>query len=683
MKLSLFTVVVLASSFTYSLDSYAETSSCQGFYKQPSVTYALWLEKSSPARTVWVRNESGKTLRELHDSKNYQTISDAVLSQNSKSTTLSFDGNSNANYELRFMGLAKPQSLFRITKEGRSEILTTESITKDASFSLLQVYASPKDSHVILVASDNGNTDVFQTYVYDLKSKQVVRHFQTDGQQITWKNKNEFFFVDAGKKLRGEKGPFLSLYNLETGSVQAVKDQNLIFVDKNAFIKFDDGHEHLMIKDRQKIFLPKSIFNFDMSLDSISVRENGDTMIFANDSWNNKGRVLRHTRVQGKNRWETLYETPKDSVIESVQFNQDHIAVNVFWGPSVVTKILDYSGTELAQVTAPGCCLMTQVNYTAGADIVDVSLSSHFKSHATFKYSLKEKRFLDSTVEKQMMSHDGIDYTSAIHWATSKDGTKIPVRLTYKKDLKRNSQNPLLIYGYGGFMLAGYMNSFNAKMDAFFIKNGGIIAGPALRGGNEYGKAWHESAMFEKKHKTMEDFVAAAELVHSLQLSSPKITAIQGWSNGGFIASATGLLYPNVIGIVVSGNGVNDQTRKEVLNPEFGNGWAYEYGDSRKPDVLAYLKQWSSVYRAQLPNETPQILIANGRDDSRVNAAHSIKLAHALKENSTTPENVYLMSIPNSGHFMTSVAYQNIIAWKSQALIWTFLFDKMGMTAAF
>lgn len=683
MKTYFMSAVVFVSSIICSLSSPAEVSSCAGFYTQPSVNYKLWLETDSSARTKWISKESGTTLRELHESKNYQVISDAVLSQNSKATTLSFDGNSKANYELRFMGLTKPQVLYRITKEGRSEILTTDSLTKDTSFSLLQAYATPKDSHIILVASDNGNIDVFQTYVYDLKTKKIVKHFQTAGQQITWKNESEFFFFDADKKLSSENGPILSLYNLKTGLAKAVNDQNLMFIDKNSYIKMENGHAHLIVKNKPKIFLPKSIFNTDISINSLRIRENGDLTMFANDSWNNKGKVLKYTRTHGKGRWETLYETPKDSVIESVQFNEDHIAISLFWGPSVVTKILTYSGQELAQVKVPSCCLMNHVAYKDGADIIDVTLSNHFKPRATFKFSLKENRFLDPTVEKQMLSHDGIDYTSAIHWATSKDGAKIPVRLTYRRDLLRNSQNPLLIYGYGGFMLAGYLNSFNSKMDAFFIKNGGIIAGPALRGGNEYGKQWHEAAMFEKKHKTMEDFVASAELVHTLNLSSPEITAIQGWSNGGFIASATGLLYPHVIGIVVSGNGVNDQTRKEVLNPEFGNGWAYEYGDSRNPDVLAYLKNWSSVYRAQLPNITPQMLIVNGRKDSRVNLAHSVKLAYALKENSTTPNNVYLMSIPNSGHFMTSVAYQNSIAWKAQTLIWTFLYDKMKMTAVF
>jgi prolyl oligopeptidase len=659
----------------------ADPKACLGFYKEPAMKYALWLEQNSILRQAWVSKESGDTIRKLHESDNYSTVSDVVLSLNSKPTAISADNNTLASYELRFMGLNKPQSLFRISSTGRKEILDTTAIKQDGSFSLLQVYATPKDSHVILTATDNGNTDIFQMYVYDLKAKKVVEHFQMDGQQIAWKNDNEFFFINAEKKLRGEKGPSLSTYNLKTGSVSVVKNETLMFVDKDAYVKFEDNHAHLLIKGKQKVFLPKSFFNTDIEIAGLSVRDNGDTMIFANDSWNNQGKVLRHSRKNGKSHWDVVYQTAKDSVIESVEFHDDHISVNTFWGPTIVTKILDYSGKEIASVPAPSCCLKNVVKFKSDSDIVDVVVSSHFKQGVTFKYSLKEKRYLDPTLENQMMSFNGVDFTSAIHWATSKDGTRIPVRLTYRKDLKRDGKNGLLIYGYGGFMSAGYMNSFNAKMDAHFIKNGGIIAGPALRGGNEFGKKWHESAMFENKHRTMEDFVATAKLVHAMELSSPANTAIQGWSNGGFLVSATGLLYPDVIGIVVSGNGVNDQLRKEVLDAQFGEGWAFEYGDSRKADVLAYLKQWSPVFRAQMPLPTPHMLFMNGRMDSRVNMAHSAKIAFALKHHSTTPENVNFVSLPNSGHFMTTVTYQNTIAWKAQTLIWTFLFDKMGMRA--
>lgn len=678
-------IISFALILISSLMAHSSNNACTEFFQAPTTKYALWLETHSPEREAWIRNKSGATIKALRESKNYQTVSDAVLSQNSKPTILSSDSNKMAQYELRFMGVTKPQSLVRIIGGKRTEILTTETLTRDTSFSLLQVHTSPKDTHVILVASDNGNIDAFQLYVFDLSLKKVVQQIEIAGEQITWKNENEFFFINSAQR-RARSTEQLQSYNIKTGKISTEKNQNISFVDKTTFVVTEHGHSHLVGANLKKLFLPKTYFNSEIYIDSVLVRNQSsqtEIMIFAKDDSKNTGQILKSVEINGHRQWHLLYETAKNSVIESVQFNEDHIAVNVFWGPSVITKILDYKGRELFEVATPECCAMSQVSFTKDLDVATVLLSSHFKQRVSARYSIKEKRFLDPTIQKQMMSYNGIDFTSSIHWAKSEDGTRIPVRLTYRKDLPKNGQNGLLIYGYGGFNSAGYMRSFNSKMDAFFIKNGGIIAGPALRGGNEYGSKWHESATHENKFKTFQDFAATAEMVHQMGLSSRPKTAIQGWSNGGFVVAATGLLYPHLIGIVIDGNGVNDLLRKEKLDAAFGDGWSYEYGDSRIKSEMAYLKKWSPVFQAQIHTHTPQMLIVNGRRDSRVNPAHSAKLALAMQSFSSTPENISLISLNNSGHWMTSVAYQNIIAWKSQTLIWTYLFDKMGMVAKF
>lgn len=678
---------ILFVAIIYRESSLATTLSCYDFYSRPTDRFALWLETPSEKRDQWIRTQSGATIKKLTESKNYQVTSDAVLSFNSEPFYLGYNGNSQANYALKFMGVAKPQALYRIPVDGKSSeiILTTETLTKDTSFSLLNVLATKNDKHVILVASDNGNIDVFQLYVYDLTTKKVVAHFPISGAQVSWKNDKEFFYYDAS--LRGvhtETG--LKIYNIETGISAPVKKSEVMIVSPTSYIVSEKGSYHLHIQGEKRIFLPRSLFNTNMSIESIrTVKTDTDseTYLYTNDFSENSGKVLKYSTNQGKGRWETLYKNDKQSVIDSVNFYESYMVVNSYWGTSVRSKILNNSGKLIFDIETPECCQVSNVQFKKDSDIAIVDLSSHFKKNVATKYSLKEKRFLDPTIQKQMMSFDGVDFTSAIHWAQSKDGTRLPVRLTYRKDLPRDSNNPLLIYGYGGFGLPGYMNSFDTKMDAFFIKNGGIIAGPALRGGNEFGPQWHKSASHENKYKTMEDFAATAKMVHSLELSNRDKTAIQGWSNGGMIVAATGLLFRDVIGIVISGNGVNDLLRKEELDPLYDFGWIYEYGDSRNRKVKNYLKKWAPVYQAQLRSQTPIMLIANGRLDSRVNPAHSMKLALAMQSMSATPENIHLLSINNSGHWMTSVAYQNSIAWKSQTLIWTFIFDQMNMTPRF
>lgn len=679
-------LILIAATTSVSTTSAASAIACAQFYQfKPAENYAIWLEGNSRERTQWIEHESGTTLKTLQASPNYKTISDAVLSFGSQPRYLSFDSNSKAEYYLRYLGINKPQVLMRKAGDTFQDVLDTRTLKKDGSFALLKAYASPNDNFVVIKATDNGNIDVFNLYVYDLSQKKVVKEFLSSGSDIFWKNDKEFFFYDASERTPQKNTDHLKIFNVESGSLKRAANQNLLFIDKVTYVEFDEKSNvaHLHKKGLKKIALPKNYFNSDTSITSVYQRDNGEIIISTQNPWENISQILKFKKTNTKNHWELVYRNSRNEVIEFTQYHPSHIEVSLFWGPTIITKAIDYSGKELLQVKAPNCCEISHINFKQNEDIVTVTLNSHFKRSVPFKYSIKEGRFLDPTIENKMLSYDGKDYTSSIHWATSADGTKIPGRLTYRKNLNRNEDNPFLINEYGGFMLSGHIFGFDPTMDAFFIKNGGIIGAPALRGGNEFGKPWHESAMFEKKYKTMEDADAFARMVHDLRLSQPKKTAIQGWSNGGFIASATGLRFPKTFGIVIAGNGVNDQLRKEVVDENFGTGWSYEYGDSRIPSVRRYLKNWSPVYKAQQALVTPKVLSVNGRLDSRVDTSHSLKLVHALKHYSLTPENVSLLSIPNSGHWMTSVYYQNTIGWKAQTLIWTYLFDNMGMTASF
>jgi prolyl oligopeptidase len=685
---SKFAVVVLGSILSLTVTQYAAASpsQCEQFYGQPREHFALWLEKDSALRTAWVAAQSGKTIQKLRQSPNYEMISNVVLAQNSKPSTVSFDSNSHASYELKFMGLGQPQSLIRTAKDGSKpiEILNTDTLKKDGSFSLLKAFASPKDSHLIVMATDNGSIDNYTVFIYDMAQKKVVRQLETSETLISWKNDKEFYFVD-NIKTKDYQDDTTKLMNLETGKITKPKKKTIVIQDKETWIEIENGSAFLARLNQPRLFLPRNLFNFANSISAVSTRQvNGhtETYIHITNTESLHGKVLKHSSKNGKNHWSVIYETQKNSVVENVLFEDSYLVANTFWGPSIVSRVMDYDGKSIFDITTPECCSVNQIKYTPGNDIVHVTLSNHIKQNVTFEFSIMKNKFLDPTLAKQMLSYNGVDFTSSIHWATSQDGTKIPTRLTYRKDLPRNQSNPTLIYGYGGFNLPGYMQSFNPRMDAYVIKEHNVvIAAPALRGGNEFGPKWHESAMFENKNKTNEDFVAAAELVQSMGLTRPELTAVQGWSNGGFTSAATGLLFANKIGIVVTGNGVNDQYRKEVLDPEFGNGWAYEFGDSRKEPAKSYAKKWSPVYLAQKGLPIPNILIANGRQDTRVDSTHSFKLLLALKLYSATPEKVDMISINNSGHWMTSVNYQNLIAWKSQTLIWTYLFDKWGIQA--
>ena len=682
--------VLFSSTFSLAKDV---KNSCIQIYQTNSashgdVKYALWLENQKlPESIKWVKAASKETKDLLHDSENFETISNAVLITNSAPKTISTDRTAKFIYELKFKGIGEDQSVRRINqKNGEAEdLLKTSDLVKDASFSLIKMWASPNDRYLILIASDNGNIDTFDLLLYDTLTKKVAQRLKTSNdQKITWKNNKEFYFTEVSSN----DSKILKLFNLQSLKSEPVKQSLISIIDAQFYVETDKSHSVLKTSQGLNLHLPKIVKDPTYSILGVFTSKSTnslytDVYLHSKDYQNHKIELL-HARINNltqKVRWNRIYQTPNQRVADEVIYQEKYIISSSYWGSDIQHDILNYQGQSLATIKTPSCCKIQRIEINHDQTQAKVWLQSYFKTQIPYNYDLKKKEFLNPEFAKEMLTYNNIHFQSYVHLARSKDGTLIPTRITHKENLPLNNKNGALIYGYGGFGLEGYLRSFNQGMDSFFMQNGGIIVAPALRGGNEFGEPWHQSATFKNKNKTFEDFTAAADLLNELRLSSPSYTAIEGWSNGGMVVAATGLLYPDKIGHVISGNGVDDLLRKEFLDTKFGQGWSYEYGNSQSKPVLDYLIGWSPVYQAQVKNTTPHFLILNGKVDSRVNPSHSWKLAYALKEHSSTPENIHLLSIANSGHWMTSPVYQNVIAWRALTYKWTYLFNAFGIKA--
>lgn len=685
-------VLSVLFSFSFSLAKDVKTSCIQIYQakltSQGEVKYAMWLENQKQLETIsWVKAASKETKDLLHSSANFETVSNAVLMTNSTPKTISTDKTTKYNYELKFNGIGENQTVRRIhQKNGESEILLkTSDIVKDASFSLIKMWASPNDRYVILIASDNGNIDTFDLIIYDTLSKRVAQRLKTSNdQKISWKNNNEFYFNEVSTN----ESTILKSFNLQNLKSEPIKKSLISIIDSQFYVETDKSHSVLKTAQGLSLHLPKIVKDPTYSILGVFTTQSTnsshmDVYLHSKDYQNHKIELL-HAQINNRThkvRWNRIYQTPSQRVADEVIYQQKYIISSSYWGSDIQHDILNYQGQTLATIKTPSCCKIQKVEINQDQNQAKVWLQSYFKTQIPYIYDLQKNEFVNPEFAKEMLTYNDIRFQSYVHFAKSQDGTLIPTRITHKENLPLNSKNGALIYGYGGFGLEGYLRSFNQGMDSFFMQNGGIIVAPALRGGNEFGEPWHQSATFRNKSKTFEDFTAAADLLKELKLSSSDYTAIEGWSNGGMVVAATGLLYPDKIGHVISGNGVDDLLRKEFLDTKFGLGWSYEYGNSQSKPVLDYLIGWSPVYQAQIKRNTPHFLILNGKVDSRVNPSHSWKLAYALKEHSSTPENIHLLSIANSGHWMTSPVYQNVIAWRALSYKWTYLFDAFGIKA--
>ena len=219
------------------------------------------------------------------------------------------------------------------------------------------------------------------------------------------------------------------------------------------------------------------------------------------------------------------------------------------------------------------------------------------------------------------------DFTTEQIFFTSKDGTRVPMFVSYKKGLKRNGKNPCYLYGYGGFQI-NLTPSFSPS-SIMFMEQGGVYVFVTLRGGLEYGEKWHKAGMLENKQNVFDDFISAAEyLIENKYTSSHKL-AIAGGSNGGLLVGACEVQRPDLFAVCLPSVGVMDMLRYHKFT--IGWGWVVEYGSSDNPEQFEYIYKYSPLHNIKEGVEYPATLITTGDHDDRVVPAHSFKFAAQMQ----------------------------------------------------
>jgi prolyl oligopeptidase len=263
-------------------------------------------------------------------------------------------------------------------------------------------------------------------------------------------------------------------------------------------------------------------------------------------------------------------------------------------------------------------------------------------------------------------------YESKLIFYRSKDGTRIPMVLTYKKGLVLDGKNPTLLHAYGGFGV-NVTPQFSTS-NIILLENGGIYAVPSLRGGGEYGENWHLAGTKLKKQTVFDDYIAAAEWLIQNRYTSADYLASSGASNGGLLVGATLTQRPDLFKVAFPAVGVLDMLRYQQFTS--GAGWTSEYGTAQdSPEMFYYLYRYSP-YHTLKPASYPATLITTADHDDRVVPAHSFKFAARLQETQLGAAPVLLRIETNAGHGLGRSTAQVI---SEQADKWAFLFENMGV----
>ena len=357
-----------------------------------------------------------------------------------------------------------------------------------------------------------------------------------------------------------------------------------------------------------------------------------------------KGKIVNLEIKNNSFVWNDVIQESENS-IRSVNIVNNSFVINYLVDTFSSIKIFDLSGNFVQDLELPKDGTIGGF----GGEIDDTktyfSVSNYVTPREIYEINLDS---LDVNLfwKEEIVGYVSEDYVSELKFYPSKDGTKIPIHISYKKGLNINQDTPLMLYGYGGFnisLLPGFR-----KTHAAWKNLGGVYAVANLRGGGEYGSEWHEAGMLLNKQNVFDDFAFAAKFLHENNIGSEKTTAIIGGSNGGLLVAATMLQNPDLFKVAIPQVGVLDMLRFS----KFTIGWAWEsdYGSVDKKDEFENLLAYSPLHNIEKDKCYPTTLVTTASRDDRVVPSHSYKFAAKLQEYQGCENPILIRIEDRAGH---------------------------------
>lgn len=543
--------------------------------------------------------------------------------------------------------------------------LDPNTFKEDGTISLGGVSFSD-NGKVAAYSISEGGSDWRKVLVMDVMSKKIVedtlRDLKFSG--ISWKA-NEGFYYSSYDKPKGSelsaKTDQHKVYYHRLGTTQ--KEDKLIFggtpKEKHRYIgaRTSEDNKYLTISASTSTSGNK-LFIKDLQKENsgfIAILDHTDTDSYIIENVGSKLFIV--TNMGAPNRKIVTVDAsdprPKnwvDFIPETENVLSPSTGGGYFFAEymvDAVSKVLqyDYDGNLVREVELPGVGSVGGFGSKKEEKEMYYSFTNYVTPGTIYKYNADTGE--SELYRKPEIEFNPDDYVSTQVFYTSKDGTRIPMIITHKKDLKLNGENPTILYGYGGFNIS-LTPGFNIA-NAVWMEQGGIYAVPNLRGGGEYGKEWHDAGTQMKKQNVFDDFIAAAEYLIEKKYTSSDYLAIRGGSNGGLLVGATMTQRPDLMKVALPAVGVLDMLRYHTFTA--GAGWAYDYGTAEQSkEMFEYLKGYSPVHNVKPGTHYPATLITTGDHDDRVVPAHSFKFAAELQEKQSGPNPVLIRIETDAGH---------------------------------
>jgi prolyl oligopeptidase len=384
------------------------------------------------------------------------------------------------------------------------------------------------------------------------------------------------------------------------------------------------------------------IDNFEAGYDFID--NVGSVFYFATDRKAPRKRIVAIdvNKPQEAN-WKTVVPENQQTLVSSHMVNKQLINEYLADARSVV-KVTDLKGRQVREIALPGIGSVSGFGGKQGDTETFFSFTGFTTPTTIYRVDMKSGA---STVFRQpKVAFNPADYETRQQFTTSRDGTKVPMFIVSKKGLKLDGSNPTYLYGYGGFNIS--MTPGFSPANLAWMEMGGVYVVANLRGGGEYGEAWHEAGTRLNKQNVFDDFIGAAEWLVNNKVTSPSRLAIGGGSNGGLLVGAAMTQRPELFGAAIPMVGVMDMLRFHKFT--IGWAWTSDYGSSENPDEFKALVKYSPLHNLKPGTCYPATMITTADHDDRVVPAHSFKFAATAQANQAGGNPIIIRIDTKAGH---------------------------------
>ncbi|MBP1616920.1 MAG: Prolyl oligopeptidase [Bacteroidetes bacterium] len=594
-------------------------------------------------------------------------------------------------------GLQNQSVLFRQTSLTAEPelLLDPNALSKDGTVALSAISFS-NDGKYLAYSIARAGSDWNEIYVMDLATKELladhIRWVKFSG--ISWQGDgfyysaydapqagmelskiNEYhkvFFHKVGDSQKGDKIIFQNKeFPLRNVGGGVTEDEKFLIISETESTSGNSLH----IQDLTKADAPLIALVTDFNNDYNIVDDyNGKLYVLTN--WKAPKQRLMEidpANPQKENWKEVIPET--NDVLESVSLIGGKFITVYMKDAANHAYAFDSTGKKLYEVAIPSLGTLSAFNGEKDEDEAFYTFTSYTFPPTIYRFNVETNH--SEIFRKSEVKFNPEEYVSEQVFYTSKDGTRIPMSITYKKGMKRDGKNPLMLYGYGGFNIS--LNPSFTISRVPFLENGGIYVVANLRGGGEYGEEWHKAGTKLQKQNVFDDFIAAAEYLIKEKYTSSSKLAIDGGSNGGLLIGATMTQRPDLMAVAIPEVGVLDMLRYHKFT--IGWAWATDYGTSAdSKEMFEYLKGYSPLHNLREGTKYPATLVMTGDHDDRVVPAHSFKFAATLQEANGSKNPTLIRIDTNAGHGAGKPISKVIDA---QADMWSFVMKNLGMSVKY